>query len=136
MRRPALALAAAASAAVTIVPATPASSHPGARASAGPRLTVEPGTVDLGDPVAIRGRRWPVFENCSRTVRLTLESIQNAASIGKVRVRANGRFAERWTPTAAKVGPGDWTVVARMRCESGDDGSPFRLRRAVVLRIR
>ncbi|HEU4656639.1 MAG TPA: hypothetical protein VFR97_03900 [Capillimicrobium sp.] len=133
MRRLVLATVAVAAA---LVPAAPAGADAQAQAAAGPRLSVQPPTVRLGDPVVIRGRRWPVFENCSRRVRLTLESVQNAAPIGVVRVRRDGRFLRRWTPTAAKIGPGEWTVVARMRCESGKDGSPFTLRRAAGLRIR
>ena len=101
-----------------------------------PTLTVAPQTVRLGDEVTIAGRGWPVFESCSRRVRLTLQSVQNAAPIDVVRVRRGGRFTHRWTPEADAIGPGDWTVVARMRCESGDDGSRLSVRRATALRIR
>lgn len=109
---------------------------PAGAAADRPKLTVTPPAVRLGDAVTIAGRGWPVFENCSRRVRLTLESVQNAAPIDVVRVRRSGRFVHRWTPRRDAIGPGDWTVVARMRCESGDDGSPFTLRRATALRIR
>ncbi|HEY8581556.1 MAG TPA: hypothetical protein VIL49_01365 [Capillimicrobium sp.] len=101
-----------------------------------PRLRVAPAEVALGEQTVVRGARWPVFESCSRRVRLTLESAQNAAPIGRLRVRDSGRFAFRFTPEADAIGPGDWRVVARMRCERGDDGSPFTLRRAASLRIR
>jgi hypothetical protein len=34
------------------------------------------------------------------------------------------------------VGPGRWQLVARMRCESGKDGSVVWARASVALRIR
>ena len=65
-----------------------------------------------------------MIEFCSRTVRLSLRSDQNAFRIGTVRVRDSGRFRFEWVPRRAKVGAGRWRLVARMRCESGKDGSP------------
>jgi hypothetical protein len=34
-----------------------------------------------------------------------------------------------------KIGPGKWKVVARLRCESGQDGSPNFIVRRKALRI-
>jgi len=34
------------------------------------------------------------------------------------------------------VGTGDWRLVARLRCESGDDGSAVFVRRSKRIRIR
>jgi hypothetical protein len=107
-----------------------ASSLPGASLSAAPN------PVDFGETVVITGKRWPVIEFCSRTVRLSLRSAQNAFPLGTKRVRLNGRFRFEWIPRRAKVGAGRWRVVARMRCESGDDGSPVPVRRSAPLRIR
>lgn len=106
-----------------------------APASAAPRVTVDPPAASLGERVTIAGRGWPVFENCSRIVRLRLESDQNALPIDRVRVTTRGRFRVRWTPRASEVGPGAWRVVARMRCESGKDGSPFIVRRSAGLHL-
>jgi hypothetical protein len=80
--------------------------------------------VHLGETVTITGRQWPVIEFCKRRVRLRLESDQNAVLIGFVRVRDNGRFRRHWTPMAGRIGTGRWRIVARLRCESGEDGSP------------
>jgi hypothetical protein len=101
-----------------------------------PLLTARPNPVHVGDTVTIRGREWPVIEFCSRRVRLRLESDQNAVLIGFARIRDNGRFTRRLTPEAGRIGPGRWRVVARLRCESGSDGSPNFITRRVALRIR
>jgi hypothetical protein len=126
MRRLALIPLAAAALAVA-VPAAPAASPP--------LLSLSRSTVLLDDSVTIRGRQWPVIEFCSRRVRLRLESDQNAVLIGFVRVRDNGRFTRKWTPERGKIGPGRWRIVARLRCESGDDGSPNFITRKRKLRV-
>lgn len=104
-------------------------------AAAAPRLTVEPGAVKFGQAFTVRGRGWPVIEFCSRTVRISLRSDQNAFRIGTVRTRRNGRFRFEYTPRRSRVGAGSWRVVARMRCESGDDGSPVLMRASGRIRI-
>ncbi len=129
MRRFALLPLAAAVASLAAAAAPPA-------AAATPKLTAEPDPVRFGEALEIRGRGWPVFETCSRRVRLALESEQNAFRIAVVRVGDRGRFRETWTPRRAKVGAGTWRLVGRMRCESGDDGSRFTVKRAVRVRIR
>ncbi len=105
-------------------------------AAAAPRVSAEPDPVRFGEELEIRGRGWPVFENCSRRVRLALESDQNAFRIAVVRVGDRGRFLKTYTPRRSEVGAGEWRVVARMRCESGDDGSRFTVRRSARVRIR
>ena len=127
MRRPGIAIA--------VVTAT-AAAVPAAPAAAAPRLSAQPNPIALGEALTIKGRGWPVIEFCQRRVRLSLQSDQNALRIGTVRVRNSGRFVRRWTPLASKVGPGRWRLVARLRCESGDDGSPVIVRRSLRLRIR
>ncbi len=107
-----------------------------APASAARTLRANPNPVTFGQTLAVTGKGWPVIEFCSRTVRLSLRSDQNAFRIGTVRVRDNGRFRFEWVPRRAKVGAGRWLLVARMRCESGKDGSPVPLRLSVALRIR
>jgi len=126
MRRVALIPLAAAGLAVA-VPAAPAASPP--------LLSVSPRTVHLDEEVTIRGRQWPVIEFCSRRARLRLESDQNAVPIGSVRIRDNGRFTRRFTPESGEIGPGRWRVVARLRCESGEDGRPNFITRKRNLRI-
>ena len=108
---------------------------PAATAAPPPLLSVSPQTVNLDDEVTIRGREWPVIEFCRRRVRLRLESDQNAVLIGFARIRDNGRFTRRWTPESGEIGPGRWRIVARVRCESGEDGSPNFITRRKALRI-
>jgi hypothetical protein len=100
-----------------------------------PFVTAQPNPVHLGHAVTIRGREWPVIEFCTRRVRLRLESAQNAVLIGFVHVRDNGRFLRHYTPMAGHVGTGRWRVVARLRCESGQDGSANFIIRRAGLRI-
>ncbi|MBX5441914.1 MAG: hypothetical protein IRZ32_10360 [Solirubrobacteraceae bacterium] len=52
-----------------------------------------------------------------------------------MRTRRDGTFRLRWAPRAAAVGTGLWRVVARLRCESGEDGSALYVRRDALLRI-
>jgi hypothetical protein len=108
---------------------------PAAPAASPPLLSVSPQTVHLDDAVTIKGREWPVIEFCKRRVRLRLESDQNAVLIGFARIRDNGRFTRVWTPESGEIGPGRWRVVARLRCESGEDGSPNFITRRRKLRI-
>jgi hypothetical protein len=112
-----------------LVPAAPAP------AAGPPHLTVSAQTVQLDDEVTIRGHAWPVIEFCRRRVRLRLESDQNAVLIGFARIRDNGRFTRQWVPESGEIGPGRWRIVARLRCESGDDGSPNFITRRRALRI-
>ena len=107
---------------------------PAATAAPPPLLSVSPQTVNLDDEVTIRGREWPVIEFCRRRVRLRLESDQNGVLIGFARIRDNGRFTRRWTPESGEIGPGRWRIVARLRCESGEDGSPNFITRRRALR--
>ena len=106
-----------------------------APAAAAPRITVSPRAVAHAATQTVKGRGWPVIEFCSRRVRLQLVSAQNRVPLGHVRVRVSGRFRFAWSPDAANVGaPSRWRLVARMRCESGEDGSPNPVR--VTRRIR
>jgi hypothetical protein len=117
--------------AAAIAAAAPASAAPP------PLLSVTPRTVQLDEELTIRGREWPVIEFCRRRVRLRLESDQNSVLIGFVRIRDNGRFTRRWTPETGEIGPGPWRIVARLRCESGEDGSPnFIIRRRSIRILR
>jgi len=94
-----------------------------ATATAAPRITATPQTVNRTAVQTVRGFGWPVIEFCSRTIRVSVRSAQNSAPIAQRHVRANGRFTFRWIPQNKNVGPGSWRLVARMRCESGKDGS-------------
>ena len=108
---------------------------PAAPAVGPPHLSVTPSTVHLGHQVTIKGSQWPVIEFCKRRVRLRLESSQNAVLIGFAHVKDDGRFTRHFTPKQGKVGTGKWRVVARLRCESGEDGSPNFITRRKRLRI-
>lgn len=107
-----------------------------APAAAKQSIAASPNPVEFGQTLAVTGKGWPVIEFCSRTVRLSLRSDQNAFRIGLVRVGDHGRFRFEWVPRRTKVGPGRWQLVARMRCESGKDGSVVWARASVSLRIR
>jgi hypothetical protein len=103
--------------------------------AAKPRVTAQPNPIPFGEKQRVKGRGWPVIEFCSRTVRLSLRSDQNALRIGTDRVNTRGRFRFTWIPRRRDVGRGDWTLVARMRCESGKDGSPNPVRATTRIRI-
>jgi hypothetical protein len=118
----------AAAAAVCAAPAMAAPAGP-------PFLKVTPNRIHLGETTTITGRQWPVIEFCKRRVRLRLESDQNAVLIGFTRIKDNGRFRRNFTPKKSKIGAGRWRVVARLRCESGEDGSPNFITRKRKLRI-
>jgi hypothetical protein len=97
-------------------------------AQAAQRITVSPQTVSRTAVQTVHGFGWPVIEFCSRTVRVSVRSAQNAAPVAQRRIRENGRFTFRWIPNNKNVGPGTWRLVARVRCESGKDGSTFFVR--------
>jgi hypothetical protein len=101
-----------------------------------PRITADPAVVDHNAIQTVRGRNWPVIEFCSRTVRVSVRSPQNAAVIAQRHVSDTGRFRFRWIPDNKNIGPGRWRLVARMRCESGKDGSTFFTRASTAIRIR
>ena len=84
----------------------------------------------------MRGAGFVVFENCRRRVSVRLRSDQNEVRLGTARVRASGRLRFRFVAADRNVGPGSWRVVVFQRCESGKDGSPFRLRARAALRLR
>ena len=117
-----------AAAAAIAVPATAASAAP-------PFLKVTPKRIHLGETTTITGSQWPVIEFCKRRVRLRLESDQNAVLIGFTRIKDNGRFTRTFTPQQGQIGAGRWRVVARLRCESGEDGSANFITRKRKLRI-
>jgi hypothetical protein len=91
-------------------------------------ISVAPKTVPLTAVQTVKGRSWPVIEFCSRTVRAYVKSAQNVAPIAQRHIEDNGRFTFRWIPRNKNIGRGDWTLVVKMRCESGDDGSTHFVR--------
>src|SRR3712207_6177045 len=91
-------------------------------AQAAQRITASPQTVSRTAVQTVHGFGWPVIEFCSRTVRVSVRSAQNAAPVAQRRIRENGRFTFRWIPDNRNVGPGTRRLVARVRCESGKDG--------------
>jgi hypothetical protein len=101
-----------------------------------PRITADPIRVDHDAIQVVRGRNWPVIEFCSRTIRVSVRSPQNSAPIAQRHVSDTGRFRFRWIPDNKNIGPGRWRLVARMRCESGEDGSRFFVRASTLIRIR
>src|SRR3954447_20932068 len=107
-----------------------------APAAGPPFLKVKPRTVHLGHTVTITGSQWPVIEFCKRSVRLRLETAQNAVLIGFAHVKDDGRFTRHFTPKQGKIGTGTWKVAARLRCESGQDGSPNYITRRRTLKIK
>jgi hypothetical protein len=114
--------------ALTAVVLTGASLAAPGTAAAAQTITVSPKTVARNAIQTVHGAGWPVIEFCSRTVRVSVRSAQNAVTIAQRHVGDNGRFTFRWIPKNKNVGRGDWTLVARMRCESGKDGSTHFVR--------
>jgi hypothetical protein len=106
-----------------------------ALAEAKQRIVATPPVVAFGKTLTVKGAGWPVIEFCSRKVRISLRTSQNAFRIGTATVSTSGRFTFRWVPRRGKVGAGDWLVVARMRCESGKDGSAIYHRAVDLIRI-
>jgi hypothetical protein len=106
-----------------------------ATAAAAPRITASPQTVKRTAIQTVQGRDWPLIEFCSRTIRVSVRSAQNAAPIAQRHVGDNGNFRFRWTPKNRNIGRGGWTLVARMRCESGKDGSTIFLTRRTRITI-
>jgi hypothetical protein len=98
-------------------------------------ISASPNPVHFGEKLVVTGKGWPVIEFCSRTVRLSLRSDQNALHIGSTKVGVRGRLRFEWIPRRAKVGAGRWTLRARMNCESGKDGSTVPVRASLKLRI-
>ena len=99
-----------------------------AGAAAAQSIGATPQTVARNAIQTVRGHGWPVIEFCSRTIRVSVRSAQNAALIAQRHIGDNGRFTFRWIPKNKNIGRGTWTMVARMRCESGRDGSTFFVR--------
>ena len=123
-------------AATALTAAVIASLATAAGAQAAQSITADPVTVDSADVQTVRGRGWPVIEFCSRTVRVSVVSAQNSAPIAQRHVSDTGRFRFRWIPDNKNVGPGRWRLVARMRCESGKDGSTIFVRASTPIRVR
>ena len=73
-------------------------------AQAPQRISADPAVVDADAIQTVRGGGWPVFENCSRTIRVSVRSDQNAAPIAQRHIRANGRFTFRWIPENKNIG--------------------------------
>jgi hypothetical protein len=107
-----------------------------APASAAPRLSVSPTTVDRDQTQTVKGRGWPVTALCEPRVVVKLKSDQNRVRLGAARVRRSGRFRFEWNADDANVGSGSWRLVARMRCDKGLEGSPSFVRRRAHIRIR
>jgi hypothetical protein len=99
-------------------------------------VTAAPTVVDATAVQTVRGRNWPVFENCSRTIRAFVRSDQNSAPIAQRHIPDSGNFTFRWIPRNKNVAPGRWRLVVRMRCESGRDGSTFFVRASTAIRVR
>ena len=99
-----------------------------APAAAKQSIAASPNPVEFGQTLVVTGKGWPVIEFCSRTIRVSVRSAQNAAPIAQRHIGDNGRFTFRWIPKNKNIGRGTWTMVARMRCESGRDGSTFFVR--------
>lgn len=107
-----------------------------AAGAAAPRITATPKTIKRADTQTVRGFDWPLIEFCSRTIRVSARSDQNAAPIAQRHTRDDGSFRFRWIPKNRNIGRGDWTLVARMRCESGKDGSTIFLTRRTRITIK
>ena len=122
-------------AATALTAAVLASLATAAGAQAAQSITADPIRVDHDATQTVRGRGWPVIEFCSRTVRVFVVSAQNSAPIAQRHVSDSGRFSFRWNPDNRNIGPGRWRLVARMRCESGKDGSTIFTSASTPIRV-
>jgi hypothetical protein len=110
---------------------------PAAPAAARSTVTASPSSVAFGQVLTIRGVGWPHNEFCRTTLAVALESAQNKFRIGRPHIGLNGRWTLRYTPRRARVGAGWWRVLAKLQCESGEDGHFIYItRRTGVIRIR
>lgn len=100
-----------------------------------PRISADPAVVGSDQIQTVRGRNWPVIEFCSRTIRVSVRSLQNSAPIAQRHLSDSGRFRFRWIPDNRNIAPGRWRLVARMRCESGKDGSTIFVRASTRITI-
>jgi hypothetical protein len=105
-------------------------------AVAAQHVTASPKSVNRNAIQTVRGSGWPVIEFCSRTIRAYVKSAQNVAPIAQRHIGDNGRFSFRWVPRNKNIGRGDWTLVVKMRCESGDTGATHFVRAATPITIR
>jgi hypothetical protein len=53
----------------------------------------------------------------------------------QVTFKGTGKFTRHFAPRKGKIGTGTWRVVARLRCESGEDGSMNFITRKRKLRV-
>jgi hypothetical protein len=107
-----------------------------AAAASSPTLRVSPNPVSFGQTLSASGRHWPVIEFCKRTIHVRLRSTQNAFQLGTAHLKANGRWSFAHRIKRSEVGAGQWTLVARLNCESGNDGSPNPVIRTHALTIQ
>lgn len=121
--------------ALAVLAAVPTTGQATATAAKGPTLKATPQNVGVKAVQTVKGTNWPVIEFCSRTVRVSVISAQNAAPIHSMRVKDDGSFRFRYVPRNKNVGKGTWKLAARMRCESGKDGSPNPVVRAVTIKV-
>ena len=121
--------------AIALTAAVLASLPAAAGAQPAQSISADPVRVDRADIQTVRGRGWPVIEFCSRTVRVFVVSAQNSAPIAQRHVSDTGRFRFRWIPDNKNVGPGRWRLVAKVRCESGKDGSTSFVRASRLIRV-
>jgi hypothetical protein len=103
--------------------------------AAAQHITATPKTVKRTAVQTVRGSGWPVIEFCSRTIRAYVKSPQNVAPIAQRHIGDDGRFTFRWIPKNKNIFRGDWTLVVKMRCESGDDGSTHFVRATTRITI-
>jgi hypothetical protein len=107
-----------------------------ADAAPNPSMRVAPSEIAQGNSFTATGTHWPVIEFCEREIRFSLHSAQNAFRIGKAKVTRRGKFNFTYVVKASKVGKGKWTLQAKQRCESGNDGSPTPIIVSAPIKIR
>ena len=105
-------------------------------ADARQQIVATPPIVAFGKTLTVRGSGWPVIEFCSRRVRMSAAHLADSGSRSAPSAsRTTGASCSRTSRARSKVGAGDWLVSARMRCESGKDGSAIYRRAIDLIRI-
>lgn len=108
-------------------------------AQAATRITIDrlpsAATPDRTIGAVVRGFDWPVNEFCSRRVRVWLQFPTTtgvlAVYVGRRNVTDAGRFKITWN-AQQPIDLAGTVAIARMRCESGKDGSVVRVIRTAV----
>ena len=106
-----------------------------APAQAAPSVSAAPKPIAFGEILTITGKGWPVIEVLQPDgPPVAQEPAERVPDRHRPHAPRRAHPAPL-DPRRSEVGAGQWRLVARMRCESGNDGSPIIQRASTRLRI-